>query len=169
MIVGPRNCGKSDIAERELLMYEGSLEYFATLPVANDTRERIDRHRLRRDARWSVYEMAGELLLDLPKLQELTAGTNPLLMDGLFMLIGRLAVNLDPSLAPGAARSVAQRVCHYLERANCAWIVVDPRPEDLRNDNLDVLADVMSCVHERLISHGKCQPFAVGVREREGE
>jgi adenosylcobinamide kinase / adenosylcobinamide-phosphate guanylyltransferase len=166
LIVGPRASGKSAAAENELLRRGGPIRYVATLPYGLDTKERIERHAARRDARWKVYEMSGSAELDLAQLRRLLGCTEPVLVDGLFMLVARLSRSLGSTRGSAATPTLVDALIAMFASASTDWIIVDPPPTALDERGYSDLALELVKLHRGLLAAGASSVTFPSIKNR---
>lgn len=155
LIVGESSCGKSAYAETMASRLNRPRRYFATLESSEDSRLRIERHRLqRRYGHWCLYEMSGLFKEDLEVLVGWLQGPGTVLIDGFSIALSRWRGS-----AEGTWRDFPT-VLKILAYAECSWIIVDhvPSTEEAKKDiygghqskkylkDISEIDGVMSCV-----------------------
>lgn len=136
--LGPPGCGKSALAEAMCLRICRRMRwrpaYLATLPESTIYATRIQRHRARRSARWTVHRLnllqAPDVLAELDRLAR-RGGC--LLLDGVTPLfLSQVVVynRMDAELEDFAAAML--RILRA-PTARCVWIVVDTLTPDVND------------------------------------
>lgn len=104
LVLGGARSGKSEVAERVLARHGDRLVYVATATATDpDMAARIERHRSRRDARWTTVEPGADEPAVLDALQSIP---EPLLLESLGTWVaGTPSMSIDGDALIAALRS----------------------------------------------------------------
>ena len=110
LVLGGSRSGKSAYAEELLKPFEPPYVYVATAQVRDEEmRERVERHRKRRNSAWETVECP----LDLPRtLQHLRRETRPILVDCLTLWLTNLLLGPNPDEASEAVKTLCLELRH---------------------------------------------------------
>jgi adenosylcobinamide kinase/adenosylcobinamide-phosphate guanylyltransferase len=156
LVLGGARSGKSRLAET-LAQSRGPVSYVATAlvdPADHEMVERVRRHRERRPADWTTYEVPGDLA---PVLRDASAHGGSIVVDCVTFWISHLMLGL----ASGAARDddtildmVSETARAAIGPAQVLWVsnevgcgIVPENPLGRR------FADLQGLVNQRLAAH----------------
>jgi len=151
LVRGLCGSGKSKFAE-ELLMTKGCpVIYVGTLPVEPCTLDKIQIHQSRRDERWELVQIEGNLQRDSKLMESVMNNSKPVLIDGLWIWFARYSRAYgDESSGPQA---LAQLVWKLLRSRQRDWVIVDPSPATFVRRGKHDLSSIVMAQHDDLISH----------------
>jgi len=87
-IAGPSKCGKSELAEEQVINHNVPVTYIATLPNEDIFYERISVHQERRPEHWRLIEVDTTLIRILK--DAIAPSPHAILLDGLAVYTGRI-------------------------------------------------------------------------------
>jgi adenosylcobinamide kinase / adenosylcobinamide-phosphate guanylyltransferase len=140
LIEGPSNSGKSEIAEKEVKKINNPVIYIGTLPVNNETKIKIKKHKLRRPSDWelleniqSVNELIDKAIKPIP---------TSILLDGFSVFLTNMLINYKQK-SFGYEEYIAY-LSSELDRfiivakrqSNSIWIVANSLNKESLNDNI---------------------------------
>ncbi|MBL0702048.1 MAG: bifunctional adenosylcobinamide kinase/adenosylcobinamide-phosphate guanylyltransferase [Desulfosarcina sp.] len=151
LTIGPRSCGKSEFVENNILKYKKKL-YVGTLWNDNKFHSLLQRHRLRRDESWILYEVQGNIRKDYTKIDTILSmhekriSPIPCLIDGLTTWALHCAMK-NRSVAV-SAYNVAYFLSQLIfEHPWCIWHLVDVTPQTFRKKNQKEIFEACKNIH----------------------
>jgi len=125
--IGPRGCGKSLFAEKELSTIDRKL-YIGTLPNTLQYRTTIEAHQTRRGPNWTTIETSSSLDHDIEKMISSIKNDDSLqacLLDGLLTWFIHLTASPE-EIAPDHFTS---QIIRLISSKEMIWRIVDVAPE----------------------------------------